>query len=573
MKKQMMNRNGEHCERSTMMPSFWQRLWPATRGGNNSRPGPRLLPNAAAPLLLTLCLGLTGSTAAFAQPVITPTAPVQLTTDPAAQLDPAISGDIVVYTDMRHGNEEVYYYDLSSGTETRITSSSTNQRLNDVSGSRIVFTDLSAPGDHIDLYDVATGVVTSPLTSGPVDRNPRIDGDIVVFERGTSGATDVFAYDLGSRSEIRVTTTTGGQFNPVVSGRRVVYQRHPSSSAPGEIVVFDLDTATETVLGDSALDDRRPDIDGDLVVWDIVTAAGDTDIAIHDLSTGITEVLTMAGNQRGAHVSGRVVVFDDDSSGTSDVWMYHIDSKQMILAASGPGTEFLNDISGGQIVYTSNAKVNFDIWLVEFEILTFDPAGGLEFGSVNVGSSQAQIGTLSHLGGDLLVSGLDLDPSGSPGFSIGLSAPLTVARGDSLDIPVTFAPLSAGAAFNTLRITTDAGTVDVPLSGTGVNVAPPPQQQIADILAFFDASVTAGTLVGSGNGNSANGRRNALRNMIEAAGDLIQQGRIEDACQQLADAANRTDGAPQPPDFVEGAAAAELEERIEALRSALGCSD
>jgi len=281
----------------------------------------------------------------------------------------------------------------------------------------------------------------------------------------------------------------------------------------------------------------------------------------------------MAGNQRAAHVSGRVVVFDDDSSGTSDVLMYHVDSGQTIPVAAGATTEFLNDISRGQIAYTSNAAGNFDIWFVEFEILTVDPATGLEFGSVNVGSSQMQIVTLSHLGGDLLVTDLSLDPLGSAGFSVGLSAPQTVARGDSLDIPVTFAPPVAGAATNTLLIITDAGTLDVPLSGTGVNVAPPPQQQIADILAFFDASIAVGTLVGSGNGNSANGRRNALRNMIEAAGDLIQQGRIEDACQQLADAANRTDGAAPPPDFVEGNAAAELEQRLQALRSTIGCSN
>lgn len=532
---------------------------------------PKDLLKLAAGLLLTLCIVLTGWTLASAQPVITLTAPRLITTNSATQLDPAISGDIVVYTDLRNGNEDVYYYDLSDGTETRVTFNSANQRLNDASGSRIVVTDLGAPGPHIMLYDVATGTA-SPLTSGPTDQNPRIDGDIVVFERGVSGSLNVFAYDLSSGIEIPVATTTANELNPVVSGRRVVYERRSVASDPGEIVVFDLDTSTETILGDSALDDRRPDIDGDLVVWDFLTAAGDMDIAIHHLSTGITEVLAMAGNQRAAHVSGRVVVFDDDSSGTPDVWMYHVDSAQLIRIAEGTAVQFLNDISGNRIVYTTNESGNFDIALVEFEILSFDPATGLEFGSVNVGSSQMQIVTLSHFGGDLLVSGLSLDPLGSAGFSVGLSAPLIVARGASLDIPVTFAPLSAGAASNSLRITTDAGTVDVPLSGTGVNVTLPPQQQIAEILAFFDASVAAGTLVGSGNGNSADGRRKALRNMIKAAGDLIQQGRIEDACQQLADASNRTDGAPQPPDFVEGTAAAELEQRIQALRSTLGCS-
>ncbi len=479
MKTHRTARNGITVTESSVLRSLLWRSWGAIGEDSEAGSYPRIFPKAAAGLVLALGIVLIGWTAASAQPVITLSPPIQLTTDPATQLDPAISGDIVVFTDLRNGNEDVYYYDLSSGTETRITTLPANQRLNDVSGSRIVYTDYTPPGARITLYDVTSGL-TDPITSGPdPDQNPRIDGDIVVFERGPSTNLDVIAIDLSSGLETPVAGTNVQEQAPVVSGRRVACERHASPGAPGEIVVFDLDTLTETVLGDPALDDRRPDIDGDLLVWDVLTASGDLDIAIHDLSTGTTQVLAMAGNQRAAHVSGRVVVFDDDSSGTSDVLLYHIDSGQTIpvAAESGPlesGTEFLNDISRGRIVYTSNAAGNFDIWLVEFEVLSFDPPGGLEFGSLNVGSSNMQIVTLTYLGGDLEVTDLSLDSSGSPGFSIGLSAPQTVARGDSLDIPVTFAPTAAGAAINTLIIITDAGTVEVPLSGTGVE---PPQQE------------------------------------------------------------------------------------------------
>ncbi len=51
----------------------------------------------------------------------------QLTTDPADQFDPAISGNIVCYTDMRSGNENIRYYDLSTNTDHQVTSS--NHRL------------------------------------------------------------------------------------------------------------------------------------------------------------------------------------------------------------------------------------------------------------------------------------------------------------------------------------------------------------------------------------------------------------------------------------------------------------
>jgi hypothetical protein len=59
--------------------------------------------------------------------------------------------------------------------------------------------------------------------------------------------------------------------------------------------------------------------------------------------------------------------------------------------------------------------------------------------------------------------------------------------------------------------------------------------------------------------------------MLQAASDLIQQGAFAQACQQLLDVLNRTDGNPQPPDFVTGPAAADLAAKVRALRSRLGC--
>ena len=67
------------------------------------------------------------------------------------------------------------------------------------------------------------------------------------------------------------------------------------------------------------------------------------------------------------------------------------------------------------------------------------------------------------------------------------------------------------------------------------------------------------------------GRLKALRNMIEAAGDLIAAGDYEVACQQLQDAYDRCDGEFPPPDFVEGDAADDLATMILELMADLVC--
>lgn len=101
-----------------------------------------------------------------------------------------------------------------------------------------------------------------------------------------------------------------------------------------------------------------------------------------------------------------------------------------------------------------------------------------------------------------------------------------------------------------------------------------PAQQIAEILDFFDLSVYGGTLQGNGPGKSAGNRLGALRNMIESAGDLIEDDFLEEACLQLIAAYRKTDGLyppESPPDFVMGDAAPELASMIMNLIDSLEC--
>ena len=67
---------------------------------------------------------------------------------------------------------------------------------------------------------------------------------------------------------------------------------------------------------------------------------------------------------------------------------------------------------------------------------------------------------------------------------------------------------------------------------------------------------------------------NALKNMIETAGDLIDDGDIAEACVQLRDAYRKTDGLTppeSPPDFVTGDSADDLAQMILDLMASLGC--
>jgi hypothetical protein len=59
--------------------------------------------------------------------------------------------------------------------------------------------------------------------------------------------------------------------------------------------------------------------------------------------------------------------------------------------------------------------------------------------------------------------------------------------------------------------------------------------------------------------------------MIEAAGDLIEDGLYDEACGQLGAALTKCDGQSSTADFVAGEAVEVLNGMIEVLRTTLGC--
>ena len=205
---------------------------------------------------------------------------------------------------------------------------------------------------------------------------------------------------------------------------------------------------------------------------------------------------------------------------------------------------------------------------LEVSPLTYD------FGEVEIGMCSETLINVTNITEVYIVrmNGIYFSEPYDSSFSlVPWPVPLLLYPGMWMEVPVKFCPEATGSYSTSLWIDTNAGIYEVALSGTGVLEEPPPEEQIQEILDFIDESVEAGTLEGSGAGSSADKRLNALINMIEAVGDLIEQGRYEEACDQLWAAYRRCDGDPRPPDFVEGEAREQLAAMILALIESLGC--
>jgi hypothetical protein len=191
-----------------------------------------------------------------------------------------------------------------------------------------------------------------------------------------------------------------------------------------------------------------------------------------------------------------------------------------------------------------------------------------------VGYSSSQVVTITNTGSETCIFSIGFKSGSSSNFNV-TSNPSgqSVQPNETVDVEITFSPIAEGISSAILEISSDIPnpTVEVQLSGNGVSAEDPPNEQITNILDFIEESVDEGTLTGIGNGNSAGNRLNALINMIEAAGDLIEAGDLDDACGQLMAAYKKCDGLPRPPDFVDGDSRAELAQLILNLMASMGC--
>jgi hypothetical protein len=93
----------------------------------------------------------------------------------------------------------------------------------------------------------------------------------------------------------------------------------------------------------------------------------------------------------------------------------------------------------------------------------------MTFGSVTIGTTQAQSGSITATGGSLTLSSLS---SSNSAFAVGgLTLPVTLAAGQSLPFTVTFAPKTTGTASANISFFTSNSTSALEtVSGSGASV-------------------------------------------------------------------------------------------------------
>ena len=243
----------------------------------------------------------------------------QITTDIHVQQNPAIYNDIVVWEDTRNGNKDIYGYNLSRKEEFRITRGPSNKGSPAVYGDYVIWQD----EERWDIYgyNLLTGQEFSITTDDPGQWGPSIYGDIVVWADERNGKSDIYGYNLSTRREFQITTNPANQQAPALSGEYVVWEDDRNGN--WDIYGYNLSTQKEFRITTNPANQQAPAIYGNIVVWHD-HRYGSWDICYYNLFTKQeSRITTNTASQIFPAVYEKIVVWQDDRNGNQDIYGYN----------------------------------------------------------------------------------------------------------------------------------------------------------------------------------------------------------------------------------------------------------
>jgi beta propeller repeat protein len=319
---------------------------------------------------LLACLGLVlvvGMTANGTQTVVGTER--RVTNAPADQFDPAISGNIVVYTDFSGVDADVWYTDLSTGMAHPISTAPGDQQLTGVSGHRVVFTDWNSM--DVLVFDVATGTsenLTNDAGSNALD--PAIDGDLVAWTDDRDGNAEIYARDLSTGDERRISNDPQVDQSAAVGDGLIAWERCDGYAC--DVMIYDWSAGTTRRLTASPqASERFPDVSGRVVTFQREQGTPiDKDLIAIDLDRPGEMVLALPGDQENPHISGDFVACNDSQSGIPHIGLWQLSTADYFTIDLPPSGQYLVDIDGNRVVYSDMRVGTLDIYMYTFTLQT-----------------------------------------------------------------------------------------------------------------------------------------------------------------------------------------------------------
>ena len=258
---------------------------------------------------------------------------------------------------------EVYHYDIATNTTTQLTDNDYMDYAPRVDGNYVVWRGKSEWDDDIFIWDVTTKTTTAITNNYFEDESLSINGDYVVWqgrEGSTYGDYEIYLYQISTKTTTQVTNNTWADQYPQTSGDFIVWQSYVDRNF--ETFMYQISTGITTRITQNSVMDRYQNTDGEYVVWYSLGAG----LSYYNISTGaITEITNDGAYYLPMLIDNGHIVWKSDVDGNSEIYLHDV--------SSGTTTQLTNDtnegtptIDGDLIVW--NSTLNNDPILNLYEI-------------------------------------------------------------------------------------------------------------------------------------------------------------------------------------------------------------
>ncbi|MBI5562415.1 MAG: hypothetical protein HY894_06145 [Deltaproteobacteria bacterium] len=279
---------------------------------------------------------------------------------------PSISGPRAVWQDFRDNKWDVYMHDFTDGTTTNLTAGTLADQIRpNVNGNYVVWQDRTAGNWDVVLYDMLSGSRTVITSSAYDDAMPAVNGRYVAYQSGPATNRDIYVYVIATGQTLRLTTGVRDQINPALYLNKVVWEDYRNGL--GDIYMYDIGTGAEKNLTNDIYNQTRPSIADGKAVW-VDQRDGNRELYSYRLSNGAVERLTSTlTDETGPKAASGYAVYTDYDAGWADsgLSLMHMPSRQVTKLVTEPHSQEEPAISGRRLVWQDNRSGTWQIYSAE----------------------------------------------------------------------------------------------------------------------------------------------------------------------------------------------------------------
>jgi hypothetical protein len=286
------------------------------------------------------------------------------------QTEPRIAGPYVPFTDQAAGpgGWKIGVFNYGGGPPQTVPGATGPRHQPAISGQILAFTEVAAGYGQIWIYDLIGGALRRISPTAADQGRPAVGQDAVFWEDAREGRSDIWFLNLVT-GESRALPEQG--VKPRASGKRVVYLEPGARPA---VKLCDVSAPTPVPVLIHPGPAESADIQGNNVAVSVDVGPGPPnppsyDVLVYTVAGQPAARLSLPGDQVNPHISGHWVAFEDLSlsspAGKSSrviLWDYTASPRVLIAPPAGRSLQILSDLDYPRAVYADDRGGDLDVY-------------------------------------------------------------------------------------------------------------------------------------------------------------------------------------------------------------------